>query len=75
MTGSVEPPFLTFLLISLSISTYCKGEMLPILSVPLGAMISGLEALKQYSLDYFSDSEKTAIAPYFDHLITVMKKF
>jgi hypothetical protein len=22
-------PFLTFLLISLSISTYCKGEMLP----------------------------------------------
>ncbi|GCL58766.1 phycobilisome protein [Microcystis aeruginosa] len=45
------------------------------LQVPLGAMISGLEALKQYSLDYFSDSEKTAIAPYFDHLITVMKKF
>ncbi|ARI84135.1 MULTISPECIES: hypothetical protein [Microcystis] len=38
-------------------------------------MISGLEALKQYSLDHFSDSEKTAIAPYFDHLITVMKKF
>jgi len=39
------------------------------------AMISGLEALKQYSLDYFSDSEKTAITPYFDHLIAVMKKF
>jgi hypothetical protein len=39
------------------------------------AMISGLEALKQYSLEYFSDSEKAAITPYFDHLITVMKKF
>ncbi|TYT72544.1 phycobilisome protein [Microcystis aeruginosa] len=45
------------------------------LQVPLGAMILGLEALKQYSLDYFSDSEKTAITPYFDHLIAVMKKF
>jgi hypothetical protein len=45
------------------------------LQVPLGAMISGLEALKQYSLEYFSDSEKNAITPYFDHLITVMKKF
>lgn len=39
------------------------------------AMISGLEALKQYSLEYFGDSEKNAITPYFDHLITVMKKF
>ena len=39
------------------------------------AMISGLEALKKYSLEYFSNSEKTAIATYFDHLITVMKKF
>jgi hypothetical protein len=45
------------------------------LQVPLGAMISGLEALKQDSLEYFSNSEKTAITPYFDHLITVMKKF
>lgn len=45
------------------------------LQVPLEAMIWGLEALKQYSLEYFSDPEKTAITPYFDHLITVMKKF
>jgi len=40
MTGSVEPPFLTFLLISLSISTYCKGEMLPNTSVSVAVLPS-----------------------------------
>ncbi len=31
--GGNDTMFLTFLLISLSISTYCKGEMLPIASL------------------------------------------
>jgi hypothetical protein len=45
------------------------------LQVPLEAMIWGLEGLKKYGLECFSESEKAEITPYFDHLITVMQKF
>jgi allophycocyanin-B len=45
------------------------------LQVPLAAMICGLEGLKQYGLENFNQPEKNKITPYFDHLITVMKKF
>jgi hypothetical protein len=45
------------------------------LQVPLAAMIVGLQGLKQYGLEYFSEVEVPQIAPYFDHLIAQMQKF
>ena len=45
------------------------------LNVPLQAMVSGLEALKEASLNAFAVTEPGAIAPYFDHLINQMRRF
>jgi len=45
------------------------------LGVPLPAMICGLEGLKNHSLELFKAEEKEAIAPYFDHLIELLKSF
>ncbi|MFM7438316.1 MAG: phycobilisome protein [Snowella sp.] len=45
------------------------------LRVPLDAMIDGLEQLKLFSLQPFSDEEQTQLTLYFDHLITALKQF
>jgi hypothetical protein len=45
------------------------------LKVPLEAMILGLENLKKYSLQEFSEAEQDQIAPYFDHLISQLDRF
>ncbi len=46
------------------------------LQVPLSAMVVGLKNLRKYSLDQYSSSdERSAISPYFDHLIRQMKQF
>jgi hypothetical protein len=45
------------------------------LKVPLEAMILGLENLKKYSLQEFSEVEQDQIAPYFDHLISQLDRF
>jgi hypothetical protein len=45
------------------------------LKVPLEAMILGLENLKKYSLQEFSEVEQDQIAPYIDHLISQLDRF
>nr|WP_281257096.1 phycobilisome protein [Calothrix elsteri] len=45
------------------------------LQVPLEAMIVRLEGIKTASLKRCEASQKNAIAPYFDHLITKMSAF
>jgi hypothetical protein len=45
------------------------------LNVPLQAMVSGLEGLKTASLKRLPVTDPQAIAPYFDHLITQMRRF
>jgi hypothetical protein len=45
------------------------------LRVPLPAMICGLENLKIYSLQLFTQPEQELITPYFDHLINQLKQF
>jgi hypothetical protein len=50
-------------------------ELYQELKVPLDAMVLGLEKLKYYSLQEFSEVEKAKLAPYFDHLINKMKSF
>ncbi len=45
------------------------------LQVPLEAMVSGLEALKQMSLKRLSPEQQSLISPYFDHLISKLKDF
>ncbi|MDJ0690169.1 MAG: hypothetical protein QNJ41_16855 [Xenococcaceae cyanobacterium MO_188.B32] len=45
------------------------------LRVPLDAMVLGLEKLKFYSLQQFEESQREDLAPYFERLITEMKRF
>ena len=45
------------------------------LLVPLSAMVCGLEAIKTASLKNFSSEEQAELVPYFDHLVTNLKKF
>ncbi|MEB3342379.1 phycobilisome protein [Okeania sp.] len=45
------------------------------LSVPLSAMVLGLEAMKTSSLKRFDSEKQTELAPYFDHLLTKLKQF
>ena len=45
------------------------------LSVPLEAMICGLENLKTISLQQFKPEEQGELTPYFDHLIMALKQF
>ncbi|KKD39711.1 phycobilisome protein [Limnoraphis robusta] len=45
------------------------------LNVPLQAMVSGLEGLKAASLKRFPETHPEDLAPYFDHLITQMRRF
>ncbi|WP_413160061.1 phycobilisome protein [Capilliphycus salinus ALCB114379] len=45
------------------------------LNVPLQAMVCGLEGLKAASLKRLPASDPEDIAPYFDHLITQMRRF
>ena len=45
------------------------------LRVPLDAMVLGLEKLKFYSLQQFDEQQRETLAPYFDRLITEMKRF
>lgn len=45
------------------------------LQVPLAAMVSGLEALKQMSLKRLQPEQQSLISPYFDHLISKFKDF
>ena len=45
------------------------------LQVPLEAMVSGLEALKQMSLKRLQPEQQSLISPYFDHLISKFKDF
>ena len=45
------------------------------LSVPLDAMVLGLENLKVYGLNALSTSGTEDFAPYFDRLIMTMKSF
>lgn len=45
------------------------------LKVPLLPMVTGLEGLKTFGLQEFSESEQTRLAPYFEHLIDKMKSF
>lgn len=45
------------------------------LRVPLEAMVLGLEQLKVFGLQKFSEEEQANLSPYFDHLISEMKQF
>ena len=45
------------------------------LKVPLPAMVLGLEKLKFYSLQQFEEQQRETLAPYFERLITEMKRF
>ena len=45
------------------------------LLVPLSAMVCGLEAIKTASLKNFSSEQQAELVPYFDHLVTSLKKF
>ncbi len=45
------------------------------LQVPLEAMVLGLEAVKQFSITSCTWGEKEQLFPYFDHLISQLKKF
>lgn len=45
------------------------------LKIPLAAMVTGLENLKHFSLQEFTDSERAEIAPYFAGIIQEMKQF
>jgi hypothetical protein len=54
---------------------YYMGLLYQELNVPLQAMVSGLEGLKTASLKRLPVTDPQAIAPYFDHLITQMRRF
>jgi len=45
------------------------------LEVPLEAMVVGLEAMKQISIEMCGGNKKTELLPYFDHLIDRLKGF
>ena len=45
------------------------------LKVPLPAMVKGLEGVKAASLERFDEETKSAIVPYFDHLIAQLSAF
>ncbi|MDE5105947.1 MAG: phycobilisome protein [Trichodesmium sp. St17_bin3_1_1] len=45
------------------------------LLVPLSAMVCGLEAIKTASLKRFNPEQQAELVPYFDHLVTNLKKF
>ncbi|MDJ1176659.1 hypothetical protein [Roseofilum capinflatum] len=45
------------------------------LEVPLEAMVVGLEAMKQISIEMCGGNKKTELLPYFDHLIDRLKVF
>jgi len=45
------------------------------LAVPLDAMVTGLEAMKQMGIERCGGNKKTELLPYFDHLIDRLKGF
>lgn len=45
------------------------------LRVPLDAMVLGLEGIKASSLKRLEPNQQETLAPYFDHLITQLKRF
>jgi allophycocyanin-B len=45
------------------------------LQVPFSAMIWGLEGIKRYGLDNFSETKRGELEPYFDHLIEALQGF
>ena len=50
-------------------------ELYQELSVPLDAMVMGLEGIKSASLDRVTAEQRSQLAPYFDHLIDRLRQF